>query len=57
MNEQDALEPARDSVPSWAPWAVLGGLLSLGLLGGLGVVPLPGLSAPARANRANTGML
>ncbi len=43
----------RDAVPDWAPWAVLGGLVSLGLLGGLGVVPLPGLSVAASASAPN----
>ena len=31
---------AQDWLPDWAPWAVLGGLVSLGFLGGLGVLPL-----------------
>jgi hypothetical protein len=33
--------PAPESwLPDWSPWAVLGGLLSLGLLGGIGLIPL-----------------
>jgi hypothetical protein len=28
------------SVPNWAPWTVLGTLMAVGLLGGLGLVPL-----------------
>jgi hypothetical protein len=42
----------RDSVPDWVPWAVLGGLLSLGLLGGLGVIPLPSLAAAPATSAA-----
>ena len=37
-------------VPDWAPWGVLGALLSLGLLGGTGLMPMPDLrrlTAPA----------
>jgi hypothetical protein len=46
----------RDSLPSWAPWAVLGVLLSLGIFGGLGVIPLPRLAAASSASapRAST---
>jgi len=39
-----------DGLPGWAPWAVLGALLSFGLLGGLGLVPLRmGLASSAAA--------
>ncbi len=31
---------SQDWLPDWAPWAVLGGLVSLGFLGGLGAIPL-----------------
>jgi len=31
---------SQDWLPDWAPWAVLGGLLAIGLLGGIGVIPL-----------------
>jgi PPIC-type peptidyl-prolyl cis-trans isomerase-like protein len=42
-------------VPDWAPLSVLGALVSFGLLGGLGVIPiqLPGLTAnPSRSDAA-----
>jgi hypothetical protein len=35
-----AATASQDWLPDWAPWAVLGGLVSLGFLGGLGVLPL-----------------
>jgi len=31
---------AQDWLPEWSPWAVLGGLLTIGFLGGIGVIPL-----------------
>lgn len=48
---------SQDWLPDWAPWAVLGGLVSLGFLGGLGVLPLdfklkPAASAEAAATPA-----
>jgi parvulin-like peptidyl-prolyl isomerase len=32
----------QDWLPDWAPWATLGGLLLLGLVGGLGLLPIDG---------------
>jgi hypothetical protein len=43
----------RDSVPNWAPFAVLGVLVSLGLLGGLGAIPLPGVAVSPSASAAS----
>lgn len=31
---------SQDWLPDWAPWAVLGGLVGIGFLGGLGILPL-----------------
>ena len=31
---------AEDWLPDWAPWVMLGGLLSIGLLGGVGIIPV-----------------
>jgi hypothetical protein len=31
---------SQDWLPDWAPWATLGGLLSIGFLGGMGVIPI-----------------
>lgn len=33
-------EGSQDWLPDWAPWATLGGLLFLGLIGGLGLLPI-----------------
>jgi NIMA-interacting peptidyl-prolyl cis-trans isomerase 1 len=41
-------------VPDWAPWTVLGSLVSFGLLGGMGVVPLPSFGPSAVAAAATT---
>jgi len=32
--------PSQDWLPEWSPWAVLGGLLAVGFLGGIGVIPI-----------------
>lgn len=44
------------SLPDWAPWVVLGGLVFLGLLGGLGLVPLrvPGIAASTAEDASTT---
>jgi hypothetical protein len=34
------VQASQDWLPDWAPWATLGGLLSFGLLGGIGVIPI-----------------
>ena len=31
---------SQDWLPDWSPWAVLGGLLAIGLLGGIGIIPV-----------------
>jgi cobalamin biosynthesis protein CobT len=36
-HEREAREPSGDWLPDWSPWAMLGALLLIGLLGGLGV--------------------
>jgi parvulin-like peptidyl-prolyl isomerase len=33
-------ESSSDWLPDWAPWATLGALLSVGLLGGVGIIPV-----------------
>jgi parvulin-like peptidyl-prolyl isomerase len=33
-------KPSQDWLPDWAPWATLGGLVSFGFLGGIGVIPV-----------------
>jgi hypothetical protein len=43
---------SQDWLPDWAPWAVLGGLVSLGFLGGLGVLPLDFKLKPAASAEA-----
>jgi parvulin-like peptidyl-prolyl isomerase len=41
-SERQASQASQDWLPDWAPWATLGGLLVLGLLGGLGLLPIDG---------------
>jgi parvulin-like peptidyl-prolyl isomerase len=46
---------SQDWLPEWAPWAVLGTLISVGFLGGLGVLPLDfKLKSAASAESAAT---
>jgi hypothetical protein len=65
-NENDiSLAPRANPewTPDWAPWAVLGTLVSVGILGGLGILPLgflrPHVSStpPAVADAEATGPL
>jgi hypothetical protein len=50
MAHADNASSSDRQIPDWAPWVVLGGLTCLGLLGGLGLVPMSfanGKAAPA----------
>ena len=46
------------TLPDWAPWVVLGGLVTFGVLGGTGLVPLslPGV-VPSKAAAASPGAI
>jgi parvulin-like peptidyl-prolyl isomerase len=44
-----AAASSNDWLPDWAPWAVLGGLVTLGLVGGLGGISAPKLERAAPA--------
>jgi parvulin-like peptidyl-prolyl isomerase len=37
---KNAEPPAQEWLPDWAPWATLGALLTVGILGGVGVIPV-----------------
>jgi parvulin-like peptidyl-prolyl isomerase len=38
--QRAAAEASQDWLPDWSPWAALGVLLSIGFLGGVGVIPI-----------------
>ncbi len=46
--------PSNDLIPDWAPWATLLGLMALGVIGGLGLLPVPKgwVSGPAAEETA-----
>ena len=57
----DGATASQDWIPEWLPWAVLGGLLVFGLLGGTGIIPIdfnlkkgPSEAAAAPATAAAT---
>ncbi|HEY6726558.1 MAG TPA: peptidylprolyl isomerase [Polyangiaceae bacterium] len=53
-DESDEDDETDDWIPDWAPWAVLGGLLLLGLAGGFGLLTpnKPGEAVPSAADVA-----